>query len=56
MVIMKEIPTSEELTQAAMPLLELLNKYYHPYAYAVVTEGSAQILEGDIGVLLPVRD
>jgi len=46
----------EELKQAAMPLLDFLNKYYHPHAYAVVTEGRVEIVEGDIGTPLPVRD
>jgi hypothetical protein len=46
----------EELRAAAMPLLEFLNKYYNPHAYAVVTEGSVQIVEGSMGAPLPVRD
>ncbi len=49
-------PKREELRSAAMPLLELLNKYYHPHTYAVVTEGYVEIFEGSMGVSLPVRD
>lgn len=49
-------PTREELRSAAMPLLELLSKHYHPHAYAVVTEGHVEILEGSMGVLLQIRD
>lgn len=46
----------EELVKAAMPLLEFLNKYYHPHACAIVTEGRVEVVEGDIGAPLPVRD
>ena len=49
-------PTHEELKEAAAPLLELLNKYYHPHAYAVVTEGRVEVLEGSMAAPLPVRD
>lgn len=46
----------DELEQAAMPLLEFLNKYYNPHTYAIVTEGSVEIVVGDMGAPLPVRD
>lgn len=47
---------SNELKQATMPLLQFLNKYYHPHAYAVVTEGSVEIVEGVLCSQLPIRD
>ena len=46
----------EELEKAALPLLEFLNKYYNPYAYAVVTEGKVEIVESNMACRLPVRD
>lgn len=46
----------EELKEAALPLLEFLNKYYHPHAYAIVTEGRVEIVEGDMVCPLPIRD
>lgn len=46
----------EELKEAALPLLEFLNKYYHPHAYAIVTEGRVEIVEGSISAPLPIRD
>ncbi|MNG00708.1 hypothetical protein D3C84_836520 [compost metagenome] len=46
----------EELKAAAMPMLEFLNKYYHPHAYAIITEGRVEIVEGAMSVPLPIRD
>lgn len=48
--------THGELKSAAMPMLAFLNKYYHPHAYAVITEGNVEIVIGDMSVPLPVRD
>jgi len=47
---------SEELQKASLPLLEFLNKYYNPHTYAVVTEGSVEIVCGEMSAGLPVRD
>lgn len=49
-------PTHEELVAAAMPMLELLNKYYHPHAYAIINEGNVEIVVGDMAAPLPIRD
>ena len=49
-------PTREELIEASKPLLDFLNKYYHPHAYVVVTEGRAEVFEGVMAAPLPVRD
>lgn len=46
----------DELKEAALPLLEFLNKYYNPHAYAIVTEGRVEIIKGDIAAPLPIRD
>ena len=46
----------DELAKAAMPLLELLNKYYDPHAYAIVTEGRVEVVRGEISALLTIRD
>lgn len=46
----------EELKEASLPLLEFLNKHYDPMCYAIVTEGNVQIVRGEMGVPLPVRD
>ena len=46
----------DELTEAAMPLLEFLNRRYDPHAYAIVTEGRVEIVRGEVSALLPVRD
>ena len=47
---------SEELKEASLPLLNYLNKYYHPHCYAVVTEGRIEIVEGKEACPLPIRD
>jgi len=49
-------PTHDELVAAAMPMLELLNKYYCPHDRAIITEGSVEIVCGDVVAQLPVRD
>lgn len=46
----------EEFNVACLPVLEFLNKYYDPHSYAVITEGRAKVVRGDIGIPLPVRD
>jgi len=46
----------KELEEAAMPLLNYLNKYYNPHCYAVVTEDSVEILSGERCGILPIRD
>lgn len=46
----------EELKEAALPMLEFLNKYYHPHAYAIVTEGRVEIVEGAMACPLLIRD
>lgn len=45
-----------ELMTAAMPLLEFLNRYYDPHAYAIVTEGRVEVVRGEVSAMLPVRD
>ena len=47
---------TEELREAALPLLEFLNKHYHHNAYAIVSEGSVEVVEGSICASLPIRD
>lgn len=49
-------PTHKELQEAAMPMLELLNKYYCPHDRAIICEGLVEIVCGDIVAPLPVRD
>jgi hypothetical protein len=46
----------EEFNEACLPVLEFLNKYYDPHSYAVITEGRAEIVRGEIGIPLPIRD
>jgi hypothetical protein len=46
----------EELKEAALPMLAFLNKYYHPHAYAIITEGRVEIVVGDLASPLPIRD
>ena len=46
----------EEFRIACMPVLEFLNKYYDPHSYAIITEGRAEIVSGEIGIPLHVRD
>ena len=47
---------SEELYEASLPLLEFMNKYYCPHDYAILTEGRVEIVCGNMGIPLPVRD
>lgn len=47
---------SKEFNEACLPVLEFLNKYYDPHSYAVITEGRAEIVRGDMGTPLPIRD
>lgn len=49
-------PAAAELQAAAAPLLALLNEYYDPMCYAVVTEGRVEIVRAEQGAPLPVRD
>lgn len=46
----------QEITEAAMPMLEYLNKHYDPHASAVITEGRVIIIRDEISCPLPVRD
>ena len=46
----------QELTEAAMPMLEYLNKHYNPHTTAVITEGRVTIVSDEINCPLPVRD
>ena len=46
----------QELTEAAMPMLEYLNKHYDPHASAVITEGRVTIVSDEINCPLPARD
>lgn len=45
----------KELTEAAMPLLAYLNKYYDPMCYAVVTEGRVEVFRAERSAPLPIR-
>ena len=47
---------SKELYEASLPLLEFMNKYYCPRDKAILTEGRVEIITGDMGVLLRIRD
>jgi hypothetical protein len=44
------------LKEAAKGLHDILCKYYHPHAIAIVSQNSVEILEGDMGAPLPVPD
>lgn len=46
----------EELYKASLPLLDFMNKYYCPHDKAILTEGLVEIVRGDMGITLPVRD
>ena len=46
----------DELTKAAMPLLEFLKRDYDPQADGIVTEGRVENVRGEVSALLPVRD
>ena len=46
----------QEITEAAMPMLEYLNKHYDPHASAVITEGRVTIVRDEISCPLPVSD
>lgn len=56
LTVEKNRPTHEELKAAAMPILELLYKYYHPHAYAIINECNVEIVVGDMSAPLPLRD
>jgi len=49
-------PTFEELKEAAIPLHELLCKYYHPHATIILTQASIEIVESDISMPIPIPD
>lgn len=49
-------PTHEELAEAAMPLLNLLNKYYDPHCSAIISEGRVEVVTELMGTPLPIRD
>lgn len=46
----------QELTEAATPMLEYLNKHFDPHTTAVITEGQVTIVRDEVSVPLPVRD
>lgn len=46
----------QELADAAMPMMEYLNKYYDPHVTAVVSEGRVTIVRDEISAPLPMRD
>lgn len=46
----------QEITEAAIPMLEYLNKHYDPHASAVITEGRVAIIRDEIICPLPIRD
>lgn len=46
----------QEITEAAMPMLEYLNKHYDPHASAVIAEGRVTIIRDEISCPLPIRD
>lgn len=46
----------QELVNAAMPMLDYLNRYYDPHATAIITEGRVTIVRDEIGAPLPIRD
>jgi hypothetical protein len=41
-----KLERDEELKKAAIPLIKLLNKRYHPHVTAIVTPTGVEILEG----------
>ena len=47
---------AKELYEASLPILEFMNKYYCPMDKAILTEGRVEIVTGDIGVPLSIRD
>ena len=47
---------SEEFKEAVKHVVDYLNKYHTPMDYALIREGFAEILSGDTGVVLLVRD
>jgi len=40
----------KELEQVARPLQKFLCDYYHPHAYAIVTQYGVEITEGNLAV------
>ena len=48
--------SSQELIDAATPMLEYLNKHFDPHATAIITEGRATIVRDAVSVPLPIRD
>ena len=46
----------KELETATKPLLDFLNKYYDPMVMAVVTLSRVEILTGEMGMPLEVKD
>jgi hypothetical protein len=47
---------SSELYEAALPLLNFLNKHYNQYTYAIVKEGEVELVVSEMTAILPVRD
>lgn len=48
--------SSQELKDAAIPMLEYLNKHFDPHATAIIKEGRVTIVRDEISVPLPIRD
>lgn len=48
--------SSQELIDAATPMLEYLNKHFDPHATAIITEGRVTIVRDAVSVPLPIRD
>ena len=49
-------PTHEELMEAAKPLLDILYEYYDSLTTIIMSQGHIEIVRGDIGTPLPLRD
>ena len=48
--------SSQELMDAAMPMLEYLDKHFAPHATAIIKEGRVTIVRDEVSVPLPIRD
>lgn len=48
--------SSQELMDAAIPMLEYLNKHFDPHATAIIKEGRVTIVRDEVSVPLPIRD
>jgi hypothetical protein len=50
------LKVSQELKEAAKPLVDFLYKYYHPHATILVTQANVEVCEGDLSVSNDLRD